>query len=380
MTAPDPDTVRHLSLAGDPAAASTLWRHLVAAAPTGDPALTVLGAELCWAFGRSGAARARLEHLPTAADGPLDLADLFPQGADLARRHGGDDWLRELYRQLRSHKQIRAAEQLRHQVGKNWPPLEPFVVRTLHHVACSGGTLISRCLAALPDVVVLSELNPTNRHGPAFNPSHPLALYALQADPLPPEVVQAEFLGQIAQVLNLCASRGSDLVIRDHSHSDFFRGSAVAPLQPLRHWLATHHPLLSVVTLRHPLDSWLGLLAAGWHTQFEPSTLRAYCVRYQAFLDAYDDLDWIHYEAFCRQPEPVFRELCDALCLPCDVSALERFAAVKLSGDSGRSSDRIELRPRRPLPEAVRSELADPTTSRALQQLCVRMGYGADSW
>ncbi len=340
----------------------------------------MLGAELCWAFGRSGAARARLEHLPTAADGPLDLADLFPQGADLARRHGGDDWLRELYRQLRSHKQILAAEELRHQVGKNWPPLEPFVVRTLHHVACSGGTLISRCLAALPDVVVLSELNPTNRHGPAFNPSHPLAVYALQADPLPPEVVQAEFLGQIAQVLDLCASRGSDLVIRDHSHSDFFRGSAVAPLQPLRHCLGTHHPLLSVVTLRHPLDSWLGLLAAGWHTQFEPSTLRADCVRYQAFLDAYDDLDWIHYEAFCRQPEPVFRELCDALCLPCDVSALERFAAVKLSGDSGRSSNRIELRPRRPLPEAVRSELADPTTSRALQQLCVRMGYGADSW
>jgi hypothetical protein len=149
----------------------------------------VLSAELCWAFGRSGAAHARLEHLPTAADGPLDLADLFPQGADLARRHDGGDWLRELYRHLRSHKQIWGAEELRHQVGKNWPPLEPFVVRTLHHVACSGGTLISRCLAALPDVVVLSELNPTNRHGPVFNPSHPLALYALQADPLPPEVV-----------------------------------------------------------------------------------------------------------------------------------------------------------------------------------------------
>jgi hypothetical protein len=144
--------------------------------------------------------------------------------------------------------------------------------------------------------------------------------------------------------------------------------------------LAPHHPLLSVVTLRHTLDSWLGLIAAGWHTQFEPATLLTYCDRYQAFLDAYDDLDWIHYEAFCRQPEPVFRELCDALSLPCDVSALERFAAVKLSGNSGRSSDRIELRPRRPLPEAVRAELADPTTSRALRQLCVRMGYGADAW
>ena len=356
MTAPDPDTVRHLSLAGD-------------------PALTVLGAELCWAFGRSGAARARLEHLPTAADGPLDLTEMVPQGADLARRRGGDDWLRELYRQLRSHKQIRAAEQLRHQVGKNWPPLEPFVVRTLHHVACSGGTLISRCLAALPDVVVLSELNPTNRHGPVFNPSHPLALYALQADPLPPEVVQAEFLGQIAQVLDLCASRGSDLVIRDHSHSDFFLGTAVVPLQPVRHWLEPRYPLLSAVTLRHPLDSWLGLKNAGWHVQLEPATLLSYCMRYQAFLEAYDDLDWFHYEDFCRQPEPVFRQLCDALGLPCDTTALGRFAEVKLSGNSGRSSDRIEPRSRRPLPDDVRRELADPATAHELERLCKRMGY-----
>lgn len=375
MPAPDPDTVRCLALAGDPAAARRLWRRLAAAAPTVDPALTVLGAELCWAFGRSGAARAHLEPLPTTADGPLVLTELFPQGTDLARRHGGEDWLREVYLQLRSHQQIRAAEQLRHQVGKNCPPLEPCVVRTLHHVACSGGTLISRCLAALPDVVVLSELNPTNRYGPAFNPSHPLALYALQADPLPPEVVQAEFIGQIAQVLDLCGARGSDLVIREHSHSDFFLGAAVAPIQPVRHWLAPRHPLLSAVTLRHPLDSWLGLKAAGWHDQLEPATLRSYCTRYQAFLEAYDDLDWFHYEDFCRDPERVFAEICDVLGLPCDTSALERFASVKLSGDSGRSSDRIELRPRRPLPDDVRSELADPTTARELRQLCRRMGY-----
>jgi hypothetical protein len=331
-------------------------------------------------LGHSRNALTHLEELPTAEEHPLDMADLFPQGVDLAKRHGGEDWLRELHRHLRSHRQIRAAEQLRQLVGRSWLPIAPPVVRTLHHVACSGGTMISRCLAALPGMVLLSELNPSNRHGAAFNPSHPLALYTLQAGPLPPKVVQAEFRGQITQVLDLCASRGSDLVIRDHSHSDFFLGAAVASLQPVRHWLAPHHPLLSVVTLRHPLDSWLGLLAAGWHTQFQPSTLLTYCARYQAFLDAYDDLDWIHYEAFCRQPETVFRKLCDALCLSCDVSALERFAMMQLSGDSGRRSDRIEPRPRRPLPESVRAELADPTSSRALRQLIMRMGYGGDSW
>ena len=376
---PDTDSVRRLALGGDPTAARSFWRALVAATAGADPALTVLGAELSWAFGRSREAQAQLEPLPTAAEAPLELVDLFPQGTDLAQRHGGDQWLQQVHALLRQHDQIQAAEQLRQQAGRGWILADPPVLRTLHHFACSGGTLISRCLAAVPAVVLLSEVNPTNRHQSGFNPSHPLALVPLRGEPLPPQVVEAEFHGQIDQVLALCAARQADLVIRDHSHSDFCRGRAVAPFQPARGWLAQRNPLRSVVTLRHPLDSWLGLVAAGWHTQLEPATLLEYCARYQAFLDAYDDLDWIHYETFCRQPQPVFHQLCNQLCLPCDSTALERFAAIELSGNSGRSSDRIELRPRRSIPADVQAELTDPATATELGRLCLRMGYGSQA-
>lgn len=372
--APDPDTVRRLALGGDSRAARRLERQLAASADS-DPAHTVLGAELDWVIGRNVAARAELEALPRGDEQPLELVDLFPQGTELAQLHGGDDWLQEVHTQLRRLHQTYAAEQLRQQVGRGWPFTEPPVIRTLHHFACSGGTLISRCLAALPDVVLLSELNPLNRHGPAFNPSHPLALLALQGEPLPQEVLRNEFQGQIEQVQALCAARGADLVIRDHSHSDFCRGAAVAPLQPVRAWLAPRGPLLSVVTLRHPLDSWLGLVAAGWHTQFQSSTLHSYCSRYQAFLTAYDDLDWIHYEAFCCDPIDVLRQLCYTLCLPCDTTALQRFSSIQLSGNSGRSSDQIQLRPRREIPAAVQAELDDPATAHELGLLCERMGY-----
>ncbi len=376
LTVPDLISVRRLALGGDPEGARSLWRSLVAASPGPDPALVLLGAELSWAFGRGGEALSQLALLATAEERELELGDLFPQGLSLAQRLGGADWLQKVHHQLRQHQQIRAAEQLRQGAGLDRALAGQPVVRTLHHVACSGGTLISRCLAALPEVVLLSELNPLNRHGAAFNPSHPLALLGLSGEPLSQEVLQAEFLNQMGQVLSLCAARGSDLVIRDHSHTDFCRGSAAAPLQPVRAWLAPAYPLLSLVTLRHPLDSWLGLLAAKWQTQMEPATLLAYCGRYQAFLDAYEDLDWIHYENFCSQPEPVFRQICEALCLPCDPSALERFSSVTLSGNSGRAADRIEPRPRRPLPPEVRAELNEPATARALRRLCRRMGYG----
>jgi hypothetical protein len=42
--APDPDTVRRLALGGDPSAARRLWRQLLSASASIDPALTLLGA------------------------------------------------------------------------------------------------------------------------------------------------------------------------------------------------------------------------------------------------------------------------------------------------------------------------------------------------
>ena len=33
-------------------------------------------------------------------------------------------------------------------------------LRIIHHLACSGGTLISKCLSALPNVYLLSEVHP----------------------------------------------------------------------------------------------------------------------------------------------------------------------------------------------------------------------------
>jgi hypothetical protein len=64
-------------------------------------------------------------------------------------------------------------------------------------------------------------------------------------------------------VLFLCGAQESDLLIRDPSHSDFFLATETAALQTVRAWLAYRHLLLSVVTLRHPLESWLRLGAAG---------------------------------------------------------------------------------------------------------------------
>ena len=256
------------------------------------------------------------------------------------------------------------------------PIPQPPLLRSLHHLACTGGTLISKVIASLPGVALISEVNPLNRHSAGFHPSNPLLLLEQAWRPLRPEEIRPAFQAEISQALRICADADHSLVLRDHSHSDFCRGSQPQRDVLLLSWLVPRHRFRSLRTLRHPLDSWLALLHAGWHTQFQPSTLLEYCRRQQAFLDATDAMPQLHYEDFCTAPLSGLEQICDALLLPFDPGALKRFGNVHLSGDSGRcNTKRIEPRPRRAIPESVQVELNQHGTQRALAELCERTDY-----
>jgi hypothetical protein len=247
------------------------------------------------------------------------------------------------------------------------------LIRTLHHLSCTGGTVISKCLAAMPRVALLSELNPLNRYGGRFAPTNPLLLLERSHRPLTLAEIREDFFGQMAQVVKICQNDGMDLVIRDHSHSDFCKGEAPQALTPICDFLAERYGLVSVVTVRHPLDSYLGLIDKDWHSQFTPSTLEEYSQRYLAFLHRYRDLPWRRYEDFCLHPQPFMEELCSLLRVEYAPSFLEDFGCFRLSGDSGRRSNRvIAPRQRRPIPEPVQVEVQ---SSASYPELLDRLGY-----
>jgi hypothetical protein len=243
----------------------------------------------------------------------------------------------------------------------------------VHHLACTGGTVISKCLAAMPRVALVSEVNPLNRFGSKFEPTNPLLLLERSYRELTLEEVQEDFLSRMAQAVKICRNDGMDLVIRDHSHTDFCMGAAPREFSPIRDFLADQYELVSVVTVRHPLDSYLGLVAQGWHTQFTPNTLEEYCRRYLAFLDRYSDLPLRRYEDFCSSPEAFMQELCELLELEYSPTFLERFGTFKLSGDSGRvSTTEITPRPRRAIPDEVQGDLE---SSVSYKRLLEELGY-----
>ncbi len=270
----------------------------------------------------------------------LSLADCLA----LAEVGSGSEWLRFKVRRLERMSQ----GLLQREVGP-----KP-TIRTLHHLACTGGTVISKCLASMPDVALVSEVNPLNRFGGKFEPTNPLLLLERSYRELSIEEIKEDFLGQIGQAVQICAKDGVDLVIRDHSHTDFCRGDAPAGVTPILDFLGDDYTLLSAVTVRHPLDSYLGLVAQGWHQQFSPSSLEEYSRRYLKFLDRYAGLPVLKFEEFCDDPDAFLQQLCAILELDYVPSYRSRFGHVKLSGDSGRgSNNEIAPRNRRPVSEGL---------------------------
>lgn len=247
-------------------------------------------------------------------------------------------------------------------------------VRIVHHLACTGGTLFSRCLAALPNVRLLSEVDPLSRIGDKvlFVPTDMVRLSRKASRPVTPEVEVQIFRAGLEVVRQDCRNMGLDLVLRDHSHGAFHYGSYRADRPTLRDLLHDHMPLRALVTVRHPLDSFLSMMKMGWDKHFVPATLDEYARRCHLFLDRHEAIDILRYEDFVEDPQTQLRRAAAVLDLTYSDSFTELFQAFTLSGDSGRSSGRIGSRPRAPIPEPVEAERGK---SETYTTLCARLGY-----
>ena len=224
-------------------------------------------------------------------------------------------------------------------------------VRTIHQMACTGGTLFAKCIAAMPNVQLLSEVDPLSRmldsDVPRFCPSDMVGLMR-QASRGAADAVLVQMFQASLQVAHADASsRGERLVLRDHAHSQYcFRELERRP--SLREMVSARWPVLPLVLVRHPLDSYASLHQHGWMA-FEGG-LDEYARRYMAFLDDQEDVPILRYEDFVRDPERRMREACEHLQLPFSRHFTEMFDIFRFSGDSGRRGNVIAPRERRQFP------------------------------
>nr|WP_321442513.1 hypothetical protein [uncultured Cohaesibacter sp.] len=256
------------------------------------------------------------------------------------------------------------------------PVLVEEPIRTVHHLACTGGTLITKCLASMPNVLMLNEVDPLSRliqnpKAPSFTPTDMIAL-AAQGDFEIDNSVRIEmFLVALEALKSRMEQVGRVLVLRDHSHSHYNVGDSIPNRPTFREIVAKKYRVCSVVTVRDPIDSFLSLRNKGWNSHFTPSDFNEYCCRYLAFLDGYPNTEIIRYEDFIEKPEDVAAQMCEHLELAFIPEFKSIFFQFHFSGDSGRGGDVIKKHPPREIGD-LKSEIK---ASESYKILVDRLGY-----
>lgn len=255
--------------------------------------------------------------------------------------------------------------------------LEREPVRLLHHFACTGGTLLSKCVAAMPNVQLLSEVNPLSTLNdlpgkPGFAPTDMIRQMRQSTRGVDRDLIIGMFQDNLELIHDASVKQGYRLVLRDHAHSHYCNGADVARGPRLAEIVAQRHEVLSAVTVRHPVESFLSLKSQGWNSHFQPGTFDEYCRRYVRFLRDHSGVPVIRYEDFLASPPSVMETLCDCLALPFSDQFEVLFGVFALTGDSGRARDRLEPRDRRDVDHATAAEIAASTHYPTLKSL---LGY-----
>lgn len=225
----------------------------------------------------------------------------------------------------------------------------------IHHQAATGGTIISKCISQMPNVRLLSEVDPAGRMSRkiSFEPTALISQYFSQYGELDRNLINEYFLTQLKLIIDFVGKRKLSLVLRDHNHPDYMMGVMVNS-RPLISLVLNNKEYLgvesvnSVVTIRHPIDSFLGCKRMNWTAPIG-HVFDTYCDRLLSFSEAYSGSKIFKYEEFCIDPDTVLKSMCDHLNIDYDIEYKDKISDIRLTGDSGRSSSKISLRERRSL-------------------------------
>ena len=212
----------------------------------------------------------------------------------------------------------------------------------LHHLACSGGTILTRALEGMPGAAVLSEIHPDRQLESRFSAVRQFEKAYGPYDATERAKLDELFLDELGVLWGASKRQGRRLIIRDHTHSDFVWSERYT--SRLRTLTDTRYEVTSILSVRDPVDVWISAKAKGWLGERDPDS---FAYGYYRMLKYFGASHTIRYEDFVRRPDEVMVDLCAAAGIAFDETYRTRMAGGDhLTGDSGRRSGVIRPRPR----------------------------------
>jgi hypothetical protein len=237
------------------------------------------------------------------------------------------------------------------------------IMRIVHHLACSGGTLISKCISAMPNVYLLSELHPfSHLHlqsvKPKFLPSDIISLSKYAGIPDHKTLVLKLFEQGVNTTYKHLDDRACQLIIRDHTHSDYNLNELTEKGSSVVNALKDTFEIRSILTVRNPIDSFASLIKNKWE-HFQPFTFDEYCRRFNKLLYDFEGSFIVKFEDFVSSPHTEMQKMCNFYGIPYSPDFDYLFDIFSVTGDSGRSSniigERVSLAPTEIIEESLKS-------------------------
>lgn len=237
-------------------------------------------------------------------------------------------------------------------------------IRILHHMARSGGTILSRCLGSMRGVTLLSEVSPVPYR--AITPAtmvmcaqfHPIlqaykwhGLFSVEEAEMLSIQTSLDYATLIQLVQRRCEERGETLLLRDWSHADFTTHPPF-PEPSYQHSiveaLRDHFTISNTYSVRHPIDQWLSLRRL---VVIQGNvSLEKFLYGYRLFAEHCAAAEFVRYEDFVDSPETELQNVCRRLDLRYDPEFKVNWMNYsKVTGDlnQNRAETAIEKLPRR---------------------------------
>ena len=281
---------------------------------------------------------------------------------------------------------------------------------TIHHASCSGGSIISQSLAAATNSVLISEVNPFERidldnigtrstNPPSWDPTSILWHLTYNSEEISSSDKLKFFLTQVDISIHHVKNLSKNLMIRDHTTTTFtFLGQEMwfmdyecqsSLIESLKYLYKAKKELMStfpiavpILTVRHPLDSYLSARRKNWLEPYcgKDLSLDNYCkalIRLNNYMINNESAYLMRYEDFCQDMEITISNLFNKMNVPYIIPSLNDIDKIKVTGKSGRSSAEISLRNRNL--EYIDNALKDQVeNSKQYKEYCRLNNYNPD--
>ncbi len=237
--------------------------------------------------------------------------------------------------------------------------------------ARSGGTLLNRCMASIPNVLVLSEVSVE-----ALCPNSCSTIKEQAKKWYGLELKSSGFVENINEIYKYCQSRGITLVIRDWTFGSFVpsRYNNFMPSKSLSTYnvLSKHFSVKAFGLVRNSIDIWLSLQASP--RTFYDKNLEFLYEFTKNLID--ENIKFFKYEDFCNNPKKEMKAICDYVEIDYNDHFLNYCEYKNVTGDidlpdysRGIKQSEISLLSRRKSYNIFSNDISKNTRSHEINQL-----------